>query len=56
MALCKLMRLGLTNLIVDDSDFKPVDFDHRLQSDSKSNDKSELQFQSKFDKFRSFFH
>ena len=36
----KLMGLGLTNRIDDDSDFKLVDFDRRLQSDSKSNDKS----------------
>ena len=52
----KLMRLEGTNRIVDDSDFKPVDFDRRLPSDSKSNDKSELtiwfQFQSKFDLFQ----
>ena len=34
----KLMRLGLTNRIVDDSDFKPVDFDRRFQSNFKSND------------------
>ena len=35
---CKLMRLGLTNRIDDDSDSKPVDLDHRIWSDSKSND------------------
>ena len=38
----KLMRLGLTNRIVNDWDFKPVDLDRRLPSDSKSNDESEL--------------
>ena len=37
----KLMRLGLTNWIIDDSDFKPVNFDRRFQSDSKSNDEFE---------------
>ena len=35
------MRLGLTNRIVKDSDFKAVDFHRRLRSDSKSNDESE---------------
>ena len=40
LLLFKLMRLGLTKQIVDDSDFKPVDFNCRFQSDSKSNDKS----------------
>ena len=39
--LTKLMRLGLTNRIVDDLDSKPVYFDRRLLSNSKSNDKSE---------------
>ena len=29
---CKLMRLGLKNRIVDDLDFKPVDFDRRFRS------------------------
>ena len=38
----KLMRLGVTNQIVDDSDSKPVNFDRRFRSDSKSNDKFEL--------------
>ena len=38
----KVMRLGLMNRIIDDSDFKLVNFDCRLQSDSKSNDESEL--------------
>ena len=37
----KLMRFGLMNRIVVDSDFKAVDFDRRLRSDSKSNDESE---------------
>ena len=37
----KLVRLGLTNQIVGDWDFKPVNFDRRFQSDSKSNDESE---------------
>ena len=31
-------RCGPTNLIVDDSDFKPSKFDHRFWSDSDSND------------------
>ena len=30
----KLMRLGVQNQIVDDSDFKAADFDHRFQSNS----------------------
>ena len=34
----KLMRLGPTNWIVDNSDIKPFKFDGRLQSDSDSND------------------
>ena len=34
----KLMRLEVTNLIVDDLDFKPVNFDSPFGSDSKSND------------------
>ena len=37
----KLMGLGLTNRIVDNSDFKLVDFDCWFPSDSKSNDESE---------------
>ena len=37
----KLMRLGLTNQIVDNSDFKQVDFDRQFLSNLKSNDKSE---------------
>ena len=35
------MRFGLTNRIVDNSDFKAVNFDSRLRSNSKSNDESE---------------
>ena len=38
----KLMRFRLTNRIVEDSDFMTVDFVRRLQSDSKSNDESQL--------------
>ena len=34
----KLMRLGLTNWIVNDSDSKPIYFDHRFWSDLDSND------------------
>ena len=37
----KLMRFGLTNWIVNDSDFKVVNLDRSLRSDSKSNDESE---------------
>ena len=49
------MRLGLTNRIVDDLDFKVVDFDRRLRSDSKSNHESEstiaIWFRYKIDLF-----
>ena len=38
----KLMRLGLTNRIVNNLDSKPANFDRRFWSDSKSNDESEL--------------
>ena len=34
----KLMRLGVTNQMVDDSDSKPVNFNRWFWSDSKSND------------------
>ena len=37
---CKLMRSGLQNQIVDDSDFKPSKFDRRFQSDLDSNDET----------------
>ena len=37
----KLMQLGVTNLMVDDSDFKLVDFDCRFRSDSDFNDEIE---------------
>ena len=40
--LSKLMQLELTNQIVDNSDFKPVNFDRWFQSDLKSNDIFEL--------------
>ena len=33
----KLMRLGPSNRIVDDSDSKPADFHRQFRSDSKSN-------------------
>ena len=35
--LCKLMGLGVPNRIIDNSDFKPADFDHRFQSNSDFN-------------------
>ena len=38
----KLMRLGLTNRIGNDSDSKPANFDHGFRSDSKSKEESEL--------------
>ena len=34
MAEIKLMQLSLQNRIVDNSDFKPFEFDHRFWSDS----------------------
>ena len=42
-AWAKLMWLGLTNRMVDDSDSKPADFDRRFRSDSRSNDVFEIQ-------------
>ena len=39
---CKLMRLWVTNRIVDDSDLKPANFDHWFRSDSDFNDKIEV--------------
>ena len=36
------MELGLTNQIVNDSDSNLADFNRRFQSNSKSNDESEL--------------
>ena len=42
LQLTKLMWLGLTKRIVDNSDSKPVYFDRLLMSDSDSNEKSEL--------------
>ena len=37
-ACTKLMRSGLQNLIVDNSDFKPSEFDRQFWSDPDSND------------------
>ena len=38
----KLMQLGVTNLIVDNSDFKPADSDRRFWSDLDFNNEIEL--------------
>ena len=40
------MRLGHTNGIVDDSDFKPVDFDRPFQSNSKSSNDRDFDLKS----------
>ena len=44
------MRLGVTNGIIDDSDFKPSEFDRWLQykSDSKDNFESTIAIMIKF--------
>ena len=46
----KLMQLGIVNQIVDDSDFKLANFDHRIWSDSDFNDqiKSTIAISIKF--------
>ena len=42
MAATKLMRLGVTNRIANDSDFKPFNFDCLFRSDLDFNDEFEL--------------
>ena len=48
----KLMPLGLTNQIVNDSDSKPADFNRQFRSDSISNDDRDFDIKLiKFDLF-----
>ena len=47
----KQMQLGVKNQIVDDSDFKPANFDRQFWSDSDFNNEIEsmIAFRSNFD-------